>query len=65
MGVALVSTFAVEKELQSGELNAVEITDLHCNREMFIVWDVRRVLPAAARLFLFFLETHPVPTATS
>ena len=31
------------------------------DRDMFIVQDKRRVLPLPARLFLTFLENHPVP----
>ena len=36
---------AVQKELQSGDLIALEFSDLNCNRDMFIVQDKRRVLP--------------------
>jgi DNA-binding transcriptional LysR family regulator len=64
MGVALLSVYAVQKELQSGELLAVKVADLHCDREMFVVRDTRRVLPNPARLFLHFLEAHPISTST-
>jgi DNA-binding transcriptional LysR family regulator len=60
-GVAVLSSFAVQKELQSGRLHALRVRDLHCDRDMFVVLDRRRVLPLPARLFLTFLETHPVP----
>lgn len=59
IGVAILSTYAVQKELRAGELYALEVSDLHCDRDMFIVHDRRRVLPPQARLFLIFLETHP------
>jgi DNA-binding transcriptional LysR family regulator len=60
LGVALLSSYAVARELKAGELVAVKVTDLHCDREMFVVWDRRRVLSAPARTFRFFLETHPI-----
>ncbi len=37
-------------------------SDLHCDREMFMVLDRRQVLPFPVRLFLLFLETNPIPT---
>jgi DNA-binding transcriptional LysR family regulator len=60
VGVAILSTFAVQKELRAGQLHALEVRDLHCDRDMYIVQDQRRVLPLPARLFLLFLETHPL-----
>jgi DNA-binding transcriptional LysR family regulator len=64
VGVAILSTYAVQKELQAGQLHALAVSDLHCDRDMFIVHDRRRVLPPPARLFLIFLETHPVVATT-
>lgn len=61
VGVAVLSTYAVQKELKAHQLLALEVSDLHCDRDMFIVQDKRRVLPLPARLFLTFLENHPVP----
>lgn len=60
VGLAVLSLYAVQEELASGRLKAVEVSDLHCDRDMYIVTDRRRVLPLPARLFLHFLETHPV-----
>jgi DNA-binding transcriptional LysR family regulator len=60
MGVAILSTYAVHKELTRGQLHKLEVTDLNCDREMFIVWDRRRVLPPPARIFRFFLESNPL-----
>jgi DNA-binding transcriptional LysR family regulator len=60
VGIAILSTYAVQKELKTGRLHALEVSDLHCDRDMFIVHDKRRVLPIPARLFLLFLETHPI-----
>jgi DNA-binding transcriptional LysR family regulator len=60
IGVAILSTYVVEKELKASQLHALKVTDLHCDREMFVVWDRRRVLPPPASTFRSFLETHPV-----
>src|SRR5262249_12979285 len=61
VGVSVLSAYAVQKELKAGQLHALKVTDLHCDREMFVVWDRRRVLPPPARLFLRFLESNPIP----
>jgi DNA-binding transcriptional LysR family regulator len=60
IGVAVVSTYAVQEELKARRLIALEVSGLHCDRDMFIVQDKRRVLPLPARLFWTFLETHPI-----
>jgi DNA-binding transcriptional LysR family regulator len=57
VGAAILSRFAVQKELKSGELRAIGIRGLRCDREMFVVHDRRRVLPLPARVFLGFLDT--------
>jgi DNA-binding transcriptional LysR family regulator len=62
VGVAILSTYAVQKELRAVTLLALEVSDLRCDRDMFIVQDKRRVLPLPARLFLNFLESHPIPS---
>jgi DNA-binding transcriptional LysR family regulator len=64
VGVAVLSTYAVQKELRAGQLHALAVRDLHCDREMFVVQDRRRVLSFPARLFLLFLDTHPIGPAT-
>ncbi len=64
LGLAVLSSYAVEKELRANQLVALKVTDLHCDREMFVVWDRRRVLSAPARTFRFFLETNPLPDPT-
>jgi DNA-binding transcriptional LysR family regulator len=61
IGVAILSAYTVQKELRSGRLRAIEVSDLHCDRDMFIVQDRRRVLPLPARLFLLLLDANPVP----
>ncbi len=60
LGAAILSTFAVAKEVKASQLHALEVADLHCDRDMFSVRDVRRVLPLPARLFLTYVETHPI-----
>jgi DNA-binding transcriptional LysR family regulator len=64
-GVAVMSSYAVHKELKTGQLVALEIGDLLCERDMFILWDKRRALPLPARLFLTFLESNPIPGISS
>jgi DNA-binding transcriptional LysR family regulator len=64
VGVALLSTYAVQKELRAGQLHGVEVSGLQCDRDMYIVQDRRRVLSLPARLFLLFLETHPIVADT-
>jgi DNA-binding transcriptional LysR family regulator len=56
LGAAVLSTRAVEKELQSGKLQTVQIAGLTLEREMLVAWDRRRVLPIPAQLFLDLLE---------
>jgi DNA-binding transcriptional LysR family regulator len=56
VGAAVLSTYAVQKELKAGQLRSLVLADLHCDRDMFIVQDRRRVLPLPARLFLDVLH---------
>ncbi|MBA4190577.1 MAG: hypothetical protein C0467_21530 [Planctomycetaceae bacterium] len=60
VGVAVLSVLAIQKELKAGSLHALEVKDIHCNRDMFVVQDRRRVAPLPARLFLAFLDSNPV-----
>ena len=64
VGLAILSVYAVRKELRPGLLHALEVTGMRCEREMYLVRDLRRVLLPPARLFLAFLESHPVPAPT-
>jgi DNA-binding transcriptional LysR family regulator len=64
VGVAILSTYAVQKEIRTGQLHALTVNNLHCDRDMYIVQDRRRVLPLPARMFLLFLETHPITPET-
>jgi DNA-binding transcriptional LysR family regulator len=64
VGVAILSTYAVQKELRAGQLHALAISDLRCDRDMYVVQDRRRVLSLPARLFLQFLESNPITVAS-
>jgi DNA-binding transcriptional LysR family regulator len=59
LGVAVLSTQAVQKEVGAGELHTLPIGGLALDRKMFVVWDRRRALPAPARLFLDLLGPCP------
>ena len=37
VGLAILSAYAVQKEVAAGQLRALEVRDLHCDRDMFIV----------------------------
>jgi DNA-binding transcriptional LysR family regulator len=56
LGLAFLSTRAVEREVQAGRLRTLSVAGLSLVREMFVVWDRRRVLPIPAQLFLAMLE---------
>jgi len=65
VGVAVLSVYAVHKELEAGRLLAVSVKDIHCDRDMYVVQDSRRVLPYPARLFMTYLEANPIPALGS
>ena len=54
VGVGVLSALAAAR------LRVLPVKGLHCDRDMFVVQDRRRVLSVPARLFLTFLEAHPV-----
>jgi DNA-binding transcriptional LysR family regulator len=56
LGVAILSSRAVQKETDAGQLHALSIAGLDLARQMFVVWDRRRALPIPARLFLDLVE---------
>ncbi|MEX2559215.1 MAG: selenium metabolism-associated LysR family transcriptional regulator [Pirellulales bacterium] len=60
IGLAVLSTYAVDKEVKSGQLHPLRVTGLRCDREIFLVWDRRRALSPPARVFKFFLEANPI-----
>ena len=56
MGVAILSTHVVQREVDAEQLHALPVADLPLRRDIFAVRDVRRALPPPASLFLSFLE---------
>jgi DNA-binding transcriptional LysR family regulator len=65
LGASVLSTHAVKKELQAGELHGLRVVDLPLKRNMFLVLDRRRVLPIPARLFVEFLQPCPGASLSS
>jgi DNA-binding transcriptional LysR family regulator len=65
VGVAVLSVYAVQTEFESGRLLALPMKDVHCDREMYVMQDCRRVLSLPARLLITYLETHHVPALAS
>lgn len=61
VGVAILSSYTVQKELRAERLYALELSDLHCNRDLFVVLDRRRAMPPPAQVFMAFLDTNPFP----
>jgi DNA-binding transcriptional LysR family regulator len=57
LGLTILSIYAVQKEIAAKKLRALPIADLRCDREMYLVWDRRRVMPFPARAFLTLVET--------
>lgn len=60
VGLAVLSAYAVQKELAGGKLLAREI-DLDGDRDMYVVHDRRRALSPPAHAFLAFLASNPIP----
>ncbi len=59
MGTAVLSGQVIEQEEAAGLLHGLHITGLALKRQMFLVWDRRRVLPIPARLLLDYLAPAP------
>jgi len=56
MGVAILSSHAIQKEQRGGQVHTLRVQGLALERELYLVWDRRRALSAAAHLFLDFLQ---------
>lgn len=52
LGLAVLSAYTVHKEIQAGLFHVLSIAGLPLSRELYIVWDRRRVLSIPARQFL-------------
>ena len=57
-GVALVPRLTVERELAAHSLVAVEVGELHTERNLRLVWRKGAALSHAARAFLALVEAH-------
>jgi molybdate transport repressor ModE-like protein len=64
-GVAVLSAFALGKEVDAGRLVALPLKGIDCDRDMYVVHDRRQALPFPAQLFLAYLESNPIPTPAS
>jgi len=60
LGVAFLSSFAVQKELDHGDLVKVEVEGLDLGRDFYVAYDRRRPLPPTARAFLHYVEVNPI-----
>jgi LysR family transcriptional regulator, low CO2-responsive transcriptional regulator len=58
LGLAVLSTHAIQNELKTRKLHALQVTNLALQREMFVAWDRRRAIPIFARLFLDLIEAR-------
>jgi DNA-binding transcriptional LysR family regulator len=54
-GVAVLSTYAVRRELKAKKLHALSVAGLSLERQFYLVHDRRRPLPLPAQLFRDFL----------
>jgi DNA-binding transcriptional LysR family regulator len=52
LGLAVLSRRAVRNEVRAGQLRGITVAGLALGRDIFVVRDRRRVLPAPAQLFL-------------
>ncbi|MGE3807424.1 MAG: selenium metabolism-associated LysR family transcriptional regulator [Gemmataceae bacterium] len=57
LGVAVLSTLAVQKEMHNSHLRGLKIKDLALERTMYIVKTKKQALPPAAGVFVRFLES--------
>ena len=60
LGVAFLSRFCVQRELDAKELRAVSVRGLGLTRQFYLVYHRRRPLSPAASTFVHFLESHPI-----
>jgi DNA-binding transcriptional LysR family regulator len=59
LGVAVLSRCVVQKEITAGKLRAIRVAKLALARDIYVVHDRRRALPAPANLFLHLLRLAP------
>ena len=56
LGIAFVSRYAIEDEVQTGRLRVVAVEKMKIRRHFHVIHDERRPLSASARAFVGFLE---------
>jgi DNA-binding transcriptional LysR family regulator len=59
IGLAILSCHAVKKELRAKQLFGPKLSDLPLEREIYLVRDLRRVLPIPAKLLIDFMDPCP------
>jgi DNA-binding transcriptional LysR family regulator len=59
LGTAVLSSQVIEQEEAAGLLHGLRVSGLALKRQMFLIWDRRRVLPIPARLLLDYLAPAP------
>jgi DNA-binding transcriptional LysR family regulator len=59
LGLAILSRRVVQNEVRAGQFKALTVQGLTLDRDMFIIHDMRRALPASARLFLELVKPEP------
>jgi DNA-binding transcriptional LysR family regulator len=60
LGVAFLSRFAVQRELDSRELRVVSVRGLCLARHFYLVYHRRRPLSPAATALMHFVAAHPI-----
>jgi DNA-binding transcriptional LysR family regulator len=60
LGVAFISRFCVQRELDVKELRTVPVRGLRLNRRFYLIYHRSHPLSPAASAFLHFVESHPI-----
>jgi DNA-binding transcriptional LysR family regulator len=60
LGVAFLSRFCVQRELDFNELRTVAVRGLRLTRHFYLIYRRHRPLSRAASVFLRFVESHPI-----
>jgi DNA-binding transcriptional LysR family regulator len=63
IGVTILSSLAVQKDIADGRLHALTIAGVPLTRALYAAWDTRRVLSPPARVFRQFLESSEAVAA--
>jgi DNA-binding transcriptional LysR family regulator len=55
MGITILPLYAVEREIERGELHSVQLAELELKRPLLLVWNKRRVFSPIQRAFIALL----------